>query len=176
MPIQYVYVNGKKKNLQEYILSCSLCGIPAGRVQHPGNSHSINYFSAISDSKRRLILKQRPNHRMNLQKNECTNKAILYVDSTATIKECQDFLLKYNYSFPISVGSTLITVGGAFNIGKHSGMFEEDDPFFPSYVTYVEIMDSHGQLRQISDEETLFYLRGSFGIFGIVLRLSLIHI
>ena len=68
MPIQYVYVNGKKKKLQEYILSCSLCGIPAGRVQHPGNSHSINYFSAISDSKRSLILKQRPNHRMNLQK------------------------------------------------------------------------------------------------------------
>ena len=52
-------------------------------------------------------------------------------------------------------------------------MFEEDDPFFPSYVTYLEIMDSHGQIRQISDEETLFYLRGSFGLFGIVLRLGI---
>ena len=48
----------------------------------------------------------------------------------------------------------MITVGGAFNVGKHSAMFEEADPFFPSYVTYVEIMDSHGQIRQISDEET----------------------
>ena len=174
MPIKYVYVNGRKKKLQEYILSCSLCGIPAGRVQHPGNSHSINYNSIISHSKRRLILKQRPNHRMNLLKDECNDRVILYTDSTATIEECQNFLLKYDYSFPISVGSTLITVGGAFNIGKHSGMFEEDDPFFPSYVTYVEIMDSHGKIHEVSDEETLFYLRGSFGMFGIVLRLGIL--
>lgn len=167
--IKHIIVNGRRKKLQEYVISCHLCNISVGRIQHPINSHSANYYSHITYSKRKVYLKGKKNHNMNLD-SDC---GILYVDSTATIKECQDFVLPHNFSFPINVGSSLITVGGAFNVGKHSAMFEEDDVFFASYVNYVEFMDAHGQIHQICDEDLLFYLRGSFGIFGITLRLGI---